>query len=59
MSSTPASVTAADLKELDPSIGRTNRLMARWSCSTMLLSRMIFDDPTGLLGETARRLYPG
>jgi hypothetical protein len=28
MSSTPASVTPADLKDLNPSIGRTSRLMA-------------------------------
>ena len=30
-------VAAANRKDLNPSIGRTTRLMARWSCSTMLL----------------------
>ena len=37
MSSMPARVAAADLNDLKPSIGRTVRLTARWSCSTMLL----------------------
>ena len=37
MSSIPARVTAADQKDLNPDIGRTSRLIARWSCSTMLL----------------------
>jgi hypothetical protein len=59
MSSTQANVPAADLKDLDRGIGRTNRLMARGLCSTMLLSGMISDDAIGILGETACRLYPG
>jgi hypothetical protein len=59
MISRPARVIAADQKALNPNIGLASRVMARWSCSTMLLSGMIFDDATGLLGETARRLYPG
>jgi hypothetical protein len=41
MSSIPAKVTAADQKDLNPSIGRTWRLIARWSCSTTLLSPLI------------------
>jgi hypothetical protein len=36
MNSTPVSVAAAERKDLDPSAGRTTRLIARWSCSTML-----------------------
>jgi len=40
MSSMPAMVAAADRNDLNPSIGHTTRLTARWSCSTMLLSGM-------------------
>jgi hypothetical protein len=36
MSSIPASVMAADQNDLKPSIGRVIRLIARWSCSTIL-----------------------
>lgn len=32
-----SSVAEADLKELNPSIGRVRRLMNLWSCSTVLL----------------------
>ena len=37
MSSMPARVTEADQNDLNPSIGRILRLIAWWSCSTMLL----------------------
>src|SRR5262249_47519252 len=41
MSSIPARVTAADQNDWKPSIGRTRRLMARWSCSTIIIE--VFD----------------
>jgi hypothetical protein len=41
MSSIPARVTAADQKDLNPIIGRTWRLIARWSCSTTLLRYLL------------------
>ena len=41
MSSMPAIVAAADRNDLNPSIGRTTRLTARWSCSTMLFRYLI------------------
>ena len=37
MVSMPAMRMLAQRKDLNPSIGRTILLMARWSCSTMLL----------------------
>ena len=36
MSSIPPKMTRAQRKLLNPSIGRTMRLIARWSCSTTL-----------------------
>lgn len=38
--SMPASVTAAVVKDLKPSMGRTRRLIRRWPCSMRLLSGM-------------------
>jgi hypothetical protein len=46
MSSMQARITAADEKDLNPIIGRTWHLIARWSCSTTLLRYL------GLLATT-------
>ena len=40
MISMPAMVIAADQKLLKPSIGLVIRLIARWSCSTILLRNL-------------------
>ena len=36
MSSIPARVMAGDQNDLNPSMGRVSRLIARWPCSTLL-----------------------
>jgi hypothetical protein len=48
MISMPARGIVADGKALNPGIGLASRLMARWSCSTML-SRSLTLYPAGLL----------
>ena len=54
MSSMPPRVMAADQKDLNPSMGRVFRLIARWSCSTMLVQIFDLSDlNVGLLKEGA------